>query len=59
MVDYMVDFVVDYNVYIVHCMVDYSVFVVHCTVHCLIDQCVVSCTDYDFSSIINVHIDVS
>jgi len=52
----MVDYVVDCNVYVVHCMVDYTVdcnvSVVHCTINCSIDRCVVSCTDYDFSSMI-------
>jgi len=35
--------------------VDCSVYVVHCTVDCSIDRCVVSCTNYDFSSMIGYH----
>jgi len=41
----MVDYTID-------CTVDYNVFVVHCTVACSIDQCMVSSTNYGFSSMI-------
>jgi len=61
MVDYTVDYsvyvvhctvdcTVDYSFYVVHCTIDCSVYEVHCTVDCLIDWCMVSYTYYDFSS---------
>jgi len=51
---YVIVYIVDCNVCVVHYTVnDYSVSVVHCTVDCSIDRCVVSCTDYDFSSMIS------
>jgi len=61
MVDYTVNCAVDCNVYVVHCTVDYmvdytiecSVSVVHSMIDCSIDRCMVSCTDYDFSSMIS------
>jgi len=37
----------------VYCAVNCSVYVVYYTVDCSIDQCVVSYTNYDFSSIIS------
>jgi len=56
MVDYTNDCAVDCNVYVVHCpvdcTVDYIVSIVHYMLDCSIDWCVVSCTDYDFSSMI-------
>jgi len=56
MVDYTVECTVDWSIYVVDCTVDYTadccVFVVHYMVDCLIDRCVVSRTDYDFSSMI-------
>jgi len=60
MVDYTVDSIVDCNVYVVHYMVDYTidytidynVSIVHSTIECSIDRCVVSYTNYEFSSMI-------
>jgi len=48
---------VDCSVYVVDCTVAYMVecsvaymIVLNCTIDCSIDQCMVSCTYYDFSS---------
>jgi len=52
MVDDTVDCVVDFCVYVVYCTVDCSIYVVYYILDCLIDQCMVSYTDNDFSSMI-------
>jgi len=53
----MVEYMVEWSIYEVHCMVDCtvdcSVHVVYYMVDCLIDRRVVSCTNYDFSSMID------